>query len=59
MSRGHLLDGIRLVRRRPSAAAIASWPEGTNIDYTDAGQIRIRDTGGDGPVLVMTPTDHV
>jgi len=55
MSHGHLFDGIRYLLRRPSNAVIASWPADTNIVDTDAGKIRVKDTGGNKPALVMVP----
>jgi pimeloyl-ACP methyl ester carboxylesterase len=39
---------------RPNGAA-AGWPGDTRIVETRAGRIRVRDTGGQGPAIVMTP----
>jgi len=33
----------------------AGWPSGTRLIETRAGRIRVRDTGGKGPVVVMVP----
>lgn len=33
----------------------AGWPPGTRMLDTRAGRVRVRDTGGKGPVIVMTP----
>ena len=55
MSHGHILDGIRYILHSPSNEVIASWPDDTNILDTDAGKIRIKDTGGNKPALVMVP----
>ena len=52
---GHVVDALRLGWRHPSSATIASWPSDTNLIDTDAGKIRVRDTGGAGPALVMVP----
>ncbi len=46
MSRGYLLDGVRHLRRQPSNRARTSWPDDINIVATDAGKIRVKDTGG-------------
>ena len=54
MSKGHFVDSIRHVRL-PSSAVIASWPENMNILDTDSGKIRVQDTGGSKPALVMVP----
>jgi len=55
MSHGHILDGIRYILRSPSNKVIASWPDDTNILDSNAGRIRIKDTGGNKPALVMVP----
>jgi len=55
MSHGYILDGIRYILRSPSHAVIASWPDDTNLIDTDAGKIRVKDTGGNKPVIVMVP----
>lgn len=35
--------------------AATGWPAGTRLLDTPAGRIRVRDTGGDGPAIVMAP----
>lgn len=55
MSHGYILDGIRHILRSPSNKVIASWPDDTYILDTDTGKIRIKDTGGNNPALVMIP----
>lgn len=55
MSRGHIIDSIRCARRQPSTEQIATWPDNTNIVDTSTGKIRVRDTGGTKPVVVMVP----
>ena len=55
MSHGHILDGIRHIFRSPSNKVITSWPDDTHFVDTDSGKIRVKDTGGDKPVLVMVP----
>lgn len=40
---------------RVDGGAAASWPADTRLVETRAGRIRVRDTGGSGPVLVTTP----
>jgi pimeloyl-ACP methyl ester carboxylesterase len=42
-----------LLNRGPAAAP--GWPAGTRLLETGAGRIRVRDTGGKGPVVVMVP----
>lgn len=55
MSHGHILDGIRYFFSSPSSEVIACWPDDTYILDTDIGKIRIKDTGGNKPTLVMVP----
>lgn len=55
MSHGHILDGIRYVLRSPYNGALEPWPDDTYILDTDTGKIRIKDTGGNKPALVMVP----
>lgn len=55
MSHGHILDGIRYILRNPSNEVIATWPDDTSLLDTDAGKIRIKDTGGNKPALVIVP----
>jgi pimeloyl-ACP methyl ester carboxylesterase len=55
MSHGHILDGIRHFFRSPSSEVIAFWPDDTYILDTDSGKIRVKDTGGNKPTLVMVP----
>ena len=55
MSHAHIIDSVRHVFRSPSAEVIADWPEKTNILDTDSGKIRVQDTGGNKPALVMVP----
>jgi pimeloyl-ACP methyl ester carboxylesterase len=55
MSHGHILDNIRYILRRPSNKVIASWPDDTYILDTDSGKVRVKDTGGNKPALVMVP----
>lgn len=55
MSHGHILDGIRYILRNPPSEAIASWPNDTYILDTGLGKIRVKDTGGNKPTLVMVP----
>jgi len=59
MSHGHILDGIRHFFRSPSSEVIAYWPDDTYMLDTDAGKIRVKDTGGatggNKPTLVMVP----
>lgn len=55
MSHGHILDGIRYILRHPSDKVITSWPDDTNLIDTDSGKIRVKDTGGNKPPLVMVP----
>jgi len=52
---GHMLDGVRLLARSPSDVQMETWPAGTRIIRTTAGRLRVRDTGGDNPVIVMVP----
>src|SRR5688572_18885538 len=35
--------------------AETGWPAGTRVVDTGAGRIRVRDTGGKGPVVLMAP----
>ena len=55
MSHAHIVDSIRHVFRSPSDKVIEGWPENTNILDTDSGKIRVQDTGGNKPALVMVP----
>jgi pimeloyl-ACP methyl ester carboxylesterase len=49
---GHAFDSALHVLRRPDAER---WGADTRLLDTSAGRIRVRDTGGDKPALVMTP----
>jgi pimeloyl-ACP methyl ester carboxylesterase len=49
---GHWFDSALHVLRRPDARR---WGADTRLVDTAAGRIRVRDTGGDKPALVMTP----
>lgn len=55
MSHGYIVDGLRHLLRSPSNQAITSWPEDTYFLDTDAGKIRVKDTGGSKPAVVMVP----
>jgi len=55
MSHGQIVDGIRHIFRSPSTKVISSWTDDTYILDTDAGKIRLRDTGGEKPALVLVP----
>ena len=55
MSHGHILDGVRHILRHPSDEVIASWPDDTYVIDTAAGKIRVKDTGGNKPSLMMVP----
>jgi pimeloyl-ACP methyl ester carboxylesterase len=55
MSHGHIIDGFRYIFRSPSDKVITSWSNDTSIIDTDTGRIRIKDTGGNKPALVMVP----
>lgn len=55
MNHGHIIDSIRHVLRSPSGEVIASWSDDTNMLDTDVGKIRVKDTGGNKPNLVMVP----
>ena len=46
----HLLN-----RGEPTADAAAKWPSGTQMLATRRGRLRVRDTGGQGPVVLMAP----
>lgn len=49
----HALDS--LLNRSLSAPDASGWPAGTRMVDTRAGRIRVVDTGGKGPVLMMVP----
>lgn len=49
---GHWFDTALHILRRPDAGR---WGAGTRLIDTDAGRLRVRDTGGNRPVLLMTP----
>jgi pimeloyl-ACP methyl ester carboxylesterase len=40
---------------RPAPGAVAHWPSGTAMLSTRRGPLRVRDTGGKGPVVLMVP----
>ncbi|HEY1077463.1 MAG TPA: alpha/beta hydrolase [Fontimonas sp.] len=44
-----------LLNRRFGADDTAGWPEGTRMFATKFGRIRVLDTGGKGPAVVMVP----
>ncbi len=52
---GYTLDALRYSLSRPSSAVMASWPVGTYLLETDAGKVRVQDTGSNKPVLLMAP----
>ncbi len=55
MSHGYIVDSIRHIFRSPSNEVIAGWPENMNILETGSGKIRVQDTGGKKPALIMVP----
>lgn len=55
MSYGYIVDGLRHLGRTPSAQVCASWPNGIYMLNTNSGKIRVRDTGGNKPALLMVP----
>lgn len=55
MSHGYILDGVRYGFRQPSSKIIAAWSDDTRLIDTDEGKIRVKDTGGNKPTLVMVP----
>ena len=55
MSQGHIIDSIHYAFRRPTASVVGSWSDDTFLLDTEAGKIRVQDTGGNQPVLVMVP----
>lgn len=48
------LDSL-LHRQRLGAAVPATWPAGTRLLHLPGGVVRVQDTGGHHPVLVMVP----
>jgi len=52
---GHILDSFRHIRLNYSKKINMSWPSDTVHLDTDAGKIRVKDTGGNKPAIVMVP----
>ena len=50
---GHALDS--LLNRSLSEPDASAWPAGTRMFDTRAGRVRVFDTGGKGPVILMVP----
>lgn len=50
----HALDSL-LNFGRVTKEQLAAWPTGTRLLSTARGTLRVRDTGGSGPVVVMVP----
>ncbi len=52
---GQIVDGLKKFYRYPSKKVMASWSKDIYLIDTDAGKVRVRDTGGHKPVLLMVP----
>jgi len=55
MSYGYIFDSVRYIGRGPSKTKIKSWSDDIYMLDTNSGKIRVRDTGGNKPALVMVP----
>ena len=50
-----IASALDSVLNRPATRAAGGWGDDTRVVETHAGRIRVRDTGGKGPAIVMAP----